>query len=292
MRSKKYDLEFQPVRKRRAGLVLRFLLGFGAIALLLAVISVVVMQKDGLLDQLIGVYFSPTEPTTEADEHAWNYGGSAVFLLSITDDAGQALRFAALVRADMAQRELDIFPLTPNTKAPVEGQEITLVQALKEGGAKQLKLAVEALTDSPVDRYLTAGDDEFVKLINLMGSVTVQVPKRIHYSSASFTLTLAQGSQRLQGDMLLRYFRWLGTQKDNGAGQGELLKRVLESYLVPGNADSPENMERRFNNVMNLIQTDISVTDYYQNKELLMALLLEPNEMTIRVRDGEGEREQ
>jgi hypothetical protein len=49
-------------------------------------------------------------------------------------------------------------------------------------------------------------------------------------------------------------------------------------------------MERRFNSIMNLIQTDISVTDYYEQKDLLTALLQEPKEIKIRVMDGEGEQ--
>ena len=266
----KYDLEFQPEEKRRTDFLLRFLLGFAAIFLLLLVLSVYFAQRDGLLDQIIGTYFRPTQPETEPDENAWNYRGKAVFLLCGTDAARQELRFAALVHADAAKKELRVQPLTPGEKVALEGQETTLEQALREGGVKRLVAAAGALAGTAVDRYISGDDDGFAKAVNIMGSVAVKLEEGIRYRSPDFGITLAEGTQRLQGDMLLRYFRYLGTLDEGAQAQGELLRTLLESYLTPQNA---ETLEQRFGSLVSLLDTDISITDFYAQRELLQALL-------------------
>ena len=270
MPKRKYDLVFQPGEKRRVDFLLRFLLGFGAIFLLLLVTSIFFAQRDGLLDQIISTYFRPTQPQIEPDPDAWNYSGKVVFLLCETDAARQELRFAALVHADAAKKELLVQPLPPGAKLTLEGRETTLERALREGGVKRLEAAAEALTGAAVDRYISGDDDGFVRAVNIMGSVAVKLEEGIRYRSPAFGITLAQGTQRLQGDMLLRYFRYLGTLDEGDRAQGELLRILLESYLTPQNAEA---LEQRFGSLVSLLDTDISITDFYARRELLQALL-------------------
>ncbi|MDR3314346.1 MAG: LCP family protein [Oscillospiraceae bacterium] len=271
----KYDLEFKPRRKRRMEQAAHFLLGFLAIFLLLGVISVIIMQRDGLLDQLFGGKADPTQDalTTEPPE-GWQYTGSAVLLLSETDDSGTALRFVALLRVDLAKRSFNIFPLSPQAKAPVNGEEITLEQAMQRGGVKQLKAAAEALTEGRIDKYIQSRDAGFTQAVNTMGSVPVQVPQRVEYKSKDFTLTLSAGMNNLPGDRLLRYFRYLGTlQADGLRQQGELLRVMLETYLVPKYAESPEKLKQRYEKLVNLAETDVNSIDFDAQTDMLFALL-------------------
>jgi len=284
----KYDLEFRPARKRRMEMVWRFVAGIFSIALLLAVVSVLALQKDGLIDRLIGTYFDRTEPTEPEDPDAWKHTGSAVFLLSGTGNQKQELRFVFLVRADIAQRKIHIHPLSPTAKAPDGDGDITLEQAQKDGGAKGLKTAVEALTETAVDRYITGTDDGFARAVTIMGAVSIENPARIDYRESSFSITLAQGTQSLQGDMLLRYMRYLGTRPDGQKMQGEVLGRMLETYLVPANADSPETLERRFNSLVNILQTDITAKEFQAQQILLQALLQSGEQIKFDVREGEA----
>jgi len=283
MQKKAYDLEFQPKERRRRDQALRFLGGFCAIVLLLGIVSAIALQRDGLVDQILDA-LRPTEAPTDPPEGAWTYTGSALILLCGTDNAGQSLRFCALARVDVTQRQLHVFPLSPRAMAPWDGREASLEQTLREGGPKALKAAVEALTEGAVDRYICSDDKGFVTAVNLMGSVTVQVDERIRYRGADFTLTLAEGTQRLQGDMLLRYFRYLDTLEEGGAlAQGELLARVLETYLAK--ALDEKQLEALFNGLMNIIQTDISVNDFYTRRELLLAILDESGQFVIDVKE-------
>jgi len=294
-----YSLEFQPKERRRRDQVLRFLGGFCAIVLLLGIVSTVVVLRSDLVEQLRGALF-PTQPATEPPPDAWLHSGSALFLLCETDDARQDIRFCALVRADVERRQLHVFPLSPGAMTPFEAGERSLEQALRSGGPKELKTAIEALIEEAggIDRYICCTDDGFVKIVNLLGSVTVQVAERVRYSGSSFTLTLAEGSQRLQGDMLLRYFRYLGTLKpppaepsglpvnpENYAAlrQGALLARVLETYIAL-EADAPR-LEALFNSLMNILDTDVTVNDFYTRREMLLDILANGDSFVVDVRE-------
>ena len=284
MRKRAYDLEFKPRERRRRDQALRFLGGFCAIVLLLGIVSAVALQRDGLVDQLLDA-LRPTEASTEPPEGAWLHTGSALFLLCETDVAQRNLRFCALVRVDIAGQRLFIHPLSPQAVGAIEGHELTLEQALREGGPKELKAAVEGMTEGTVDRYICSNDDGFKRAVNLMGSVTVTVEEGINYNvpRSDFSLILAKGIQPLSGDPLLRYFRYLGTLGEEAAlAQGVLLQRVLETYLAkPLDAGQ---LESRFNSLMNMIQTDISAMDFYTRQELLLAILAQGANFTVEVK--------
>ena len=85
--------------------------------------------------------------------------------------------------------------------------------------------------------------------------------------------------------MLLRYFRYLGTLEEGGAlAQGELLARVLETYLTK--AMDAQQLEKRFNGLMNVpLDTDISVNDFYTRREMLLAILASGSHFTIDVKE-------
>ncbi len=280
MAAQKYGLDFQPKERRKRDQMLRFLGGFGAILLLLGIVSAVALQRGDLIDQIIDA-LHPTESTTEAPKNEWAYTGKAQFLLCETDDKEQSLRFCALVEVDAAQKQIHIFPLAPDAKTPYEGSERTLEQALKAGGPKELKAAVEALSERTVDRFISSTDTNFVKAINVMGSVTVQVKKKINYRGDP-TLILAEGSQRLQGDRLLRYFRYLGTLKDGTQQQGELLKGALETYFEKEMTE--DKLEDYFNSLMNLVHTDLSIKDFFPRRNMLLSMLTEENRFTVDVK--------
>ena len=283
MPKQSYNLEFQPKERRRRDQVLRFLGGFCAIVLLLGIVSAIALQRDGLVDQIVGA-LHPTEPPTEPPADAWLHTGNALFLLCETDDKQQNLRFCSLVRMDITQRKVHVFPLSPQAMAPYGETELSLEQALRGGGPKELKAAVEALTEGAVDRYICSNDSGFVAAVNALGSVTVQVGERIRYRGAEFTLTLAEGTQRLRGDMLLRYFRYLGTLKEDAAlRQGELLARVLETYIAK--SMDAKQLDTHFDNLMNILQTDIARIDFVSRQDMLLDILANGDTFTIDVKE-------
>jgi hypothetical protein len=279
--AKKYNLEFQPQHKKRMEFAGRFLLGFGAILLLLGVVSYIALQRDGLIDRILGQFLDPEETTQEVKSETWGYRGTAVFLVSATDNKGKELRFAALLRVDLAKREMrfTMLPTREEFRPDAESAEITLEQALEAGGLKQLVSAAQALSGQTIDRYVNSRDLNFIKAVNAMGSVTVQIPERVAYRSEAFNITISEGQQRLSGDLMLRYFRYLDALGTAGLDQqGALLRRTLESYVQARNESL---LEQRFETLVNLLETDCSARDFYDCLPLLQAILRDASAWTI-----------
>jgi len=268
---KKYDIEFQHEKQRRRDQITRFALGFGAILLLLIIASVFVWQREGIFDN----WFS-NDPTTtqypEEDSDAWVHRGEGVFLISAHDNSRQNLFFAMLLEVDVTRRHMQVTPLDPQATTTYRGQEVTLEQALQQGGVRSLQNAAVALTQLSIDRYIAADERAFVRYINAMGRIAVNLDEGIDFAADDFRLRLVQGDNPLQGDMLLRYFRYLGIH-ENLAQQGELFAQILQTYLVPRNAQTTAMLEARFHSLGDILNTDISVADFFANRDMLMDLL-------------------
>jgi len=277
----KYDIEFQPGQRQRKDQITRFVLGFGAILLLLVVASVFVWQREGLLDN----WFSNTEvtqPDANEDPDAWTHTGDTAFLICGHDNARQNLHFVLVLEVDVAQRQFLITPLDPQALAYYRGREITLEEAFVQGGVRGLQNAAEALTTMQIDRYIAASESEFIRYINTMGRVSVQLEQGIDFAG-DFRLRMVQGDNPLQGDMLMRYFRYLGIH-GNFAQQGVLFAQVLATYLVPRNATTPAVLEARFRSLGDILNTDITVADFFAQRDMLMDLMAEHEQIVIETR--------
>jgi len=266
---KQPNIEFNPDQRRKRDVFTRFALGFGVVLFALAVLSAVVLQRSDFFDDL----FNRELTTIEAhDPDAWAHTGETTLLIAVHDNAAQHLRFVFLLQADITQRRFVVEPVTAG--------EGLLDAALRTGGVRGLQQAVDILTDTPSARYIAGRDADFIRFINAMGVVPVQVPQHIDHRG-DFTLTLAEGSQRLQGDMLLRYLRYLGTHSPQA--QAELFAHILRTHMVPRHAQSHAVLETRFGHLTGNLTTDISHPDFFARRDMLMALLAEPEELTIEV---------
>jgi anionic cell wall polymer biosynthesis LytR-Cps2A-Psr (LCP) family protein len=180
-----------------------------------------------------------------------------------------------------------VFPLAPQAGTPYEQGERSLEQALREGGPKEMTAAAEALTEGRIDRWISSTDKAFVQIVNLLGSVKVQVDEGINYNvpGSDFQLILGKGSNTpLSGDQLLRYFRYLGTLGEEGVtAQGALLARVLETYIAK--TMDEKQLETTFNKLMNTLQTDVTISDFYTRMGMLLDILASGGEFVVDVKE-------
>ncbi|MCL2445681.1 MAG: LCP family protein [Oscillospiraceae bacterium] len=267
---KQPSIDFNPDQHRRREFLTRFALGFGVVLFMLAVLSAVALQRGDFFENLLNRELTTLEAH---DPDAWAHTGETTLLIAVHDNAAQNLRMVFLLHVDIAQRRFVVEPV-------VAGEGLLDAALRTTGSVRGLQQTVDILTNTPTARYIAARDADFIRWINAMGIVPVQVNERIDHRG-DFTLTLAEGSQRLQGDMLLRYFRYLGTH--SAQAQAELFAHVLRTYLVPRHASSHAVLETRFGNLTGILTTDISHPDFFSRRDMLMALLAEPEELTIEV---------
>jgi hypothetical protein len=262
MAKKAYDLEFQPIEKQKSKFFWRFLIGFGSIVFILGGLSVFTLRQSGWFEQF-GAETTLQTAESSNENTTWAYTGTATFLLSETSPDKTQLRFCALLTVDWKNRRFDIAVLNPAAFAAQQA----------EGGLRGLEQALQAKVSSAVFRGITSTDSTFVQAANLFGSVSVDIPERIQYRSEAFGLTLAQGQQRLQGDLLLRYLRWLALQGDL-VQIGNVLSAFVDSALQ---SLKPEMLDSVFSKFVNALETDISARDFFDIQPALSAIVSDKN---------------
>lgn len=107
------------------------------------------------------------------------------------------------------------------------------------GGAQLAKDTVSSFVGQPVHYYVQADFSGFVRFVDEIGGVTVDVPSAIYdreYPTSDFgyqTFRLAAGRQLLDGETALKYARTRNMDNDYGraARQQQLLKAVVDKVL-------------------------------------------------------------
>jgi LCP family protein required for cell wall assembly len=138
-------------------------------------------------------------------------------------------------------------------------------------GLDGLRRAMEALLGVPIDAYLKVDMDNFVRLVNTVGGVDVEVQTRIY--DPKFHLDLQPGRVHLDGSMALYYSR---SRQDGdyarAARQQQVLLALVRKYVDP---ETPWSLDAL------LVHLDALETDLHLRRDLLTLV-----EMGRRARDA------
>jgi len=79
-----------------------------------------------------------------------------------------------------------------------------------EGGIAQLKREVQTLIGFLPDHYVSIDEDAFVRIVNAVGGVNIDVPFHMHYHDPfqDLYINIQPGLQRLMGDDALKFVRF------------------------------------------------------------------------------------
>ncbi|TMW72362.1 LCP family glycopolymer transferase [Alteribacter natronophilus] len=101
------------------------------------------------------------------------------------------------------------------------------------GGVDMSIATVENLLNIPVDYFVSLNFDAFMKIINELGGVEVDVPMTFtETDNATYgTITLEEGRQTLNGEEALAYVRMRKSDPQGDLGRGERQKEVIESVV-------------------------------------------------------------
>lgn len=205
----------------------RFLAAFLAFALVFGSISAVVIIKHN--DLSLKSIFSQketTSETTQADNslNTVELSGKTEFLIYCAASDFSEMYFLQLVEADLDNCIINVRPLAPDANS--------YAKILQSSGSAGLVAAVEKNENVTVDKYIGSNAETFTLAVNYMDGLKYYVPERIEYRTADFTLILAQGSQTIKGESLIKYFRYCKSLGESGLKlQGKLVCAMLDSYI-------------------------------------------------------------
>lgn len=263
---RKIKLDFSSERQTKAKRMRSFIISFTAFVIVLGAISILMFYKSVNFD-MSNIFnknesttndFSTTEETTILAELTGKSN-----LLFVCYDINNNISSAFIIKNNMEIKTISVYNLAPDAKYIFNDTSLTLNEHFVKNGISGMKLAVENQTKIKIDKYIKATETNFKKIIDKIGTVDVNIPFDINYKSNDFTLSLNSGVQNLSGDMLVKYLK-ISKDENSSKAFAAFLDKSFSKKTI-------EEQDALFYNLINLVDTDISVVDYSDKRNVISA---------------------
>lgn len=176
-------------------------------------------------------------PVTEPDDPQHSITNILVLGLdSMGNEPGRAdVIMVMSINEDTDEVALISIPRDARVHIPGKGLDKINHAMTYKGEIAVMKATMESLLGVPIDHYVYTNFPGFVKIVDILGGVTIDVEKKMVYQSEHRpSFNLSPGLQRLNGDEALGYVRFRGDSKaDFGRMQRQqkFLKAVAKEVL-------------------------------------------------------------
>lgn len=184
------------------------------------------------------------------------------------DDVGRSdTAFVVTVDTDAKKVTMLSIPRDSRVKIPGHGWD-KMNHAYAFGGTKLSKTTVENLLGIPLDYTLVINFNGFVRMIDAVGGVTINVDKPMHYADpydddGGLYIDLQPGVQKLNGKTAIEYVRYRDEEGDIGrvARQQKFLKALMQEFTKPQMLTRLPEMVKQF---ASTVKTDMPTSKMLQ----------------------------
>lgn len=144
-----------------------------------------------------------------------------------------------LVHLDPESQKVSVLSIPRDTRVPIPGHRTFKVNAANPWGGPELAVStVSRFLNVPIDRYLIVDLDAISELVDALGGLDVEIPKRMAYvdRAGGLRIDLPEGRHRLDGNQIESFLRF----RHDGMGdigrvgrQQALLREVMPQVLHP-----------------------------------------------------------
>jgi anionic cell wall polymer biosynthesis LytR-Cps2A-Psr (LCP) family protein len=204
----------------------------------------------------------------EEEEAIEAYSPTAAEALTVlfmgTADLEAAPGLYVLARFDPAEGKVPILTLPPQTAVNNNGQMETLTEVYLYGGVGYTRDTLAATLGVTIDRYVRMDTAAFLKAADAVGSVEFDLDSELTLREDGAALVLNAGRQLLDGEKVKAI---LQTEDAEAMPSLELAGRLVAA-IVNQRRDIALTVvaDTVFERIINLIDTDIAYTDYFDRK--------------------------
>lgn len=261
-------VSFETEKKRSTGTRKKFTVFFiCAVVLLLGVSCTVILVKNNFdIHAAVG---GDIVATSEEDEETSAVIGDATknYLLWCSNTQTGQLDFLWLVKAEFPGKDLLICSVSPSEILTYNEQNMTVASVFSGYNSNGLIAALSETYGIEIDSYMGSNTESFKQMVNMFGSVTVDLDRAIEYRG-SFNLILPKGENALKGDTVYKYLVYLSTDIENGL---EKRSRVLENILNVAFLEKYSGRtDKIFTKMSNAVTTDITIVKYSASRDLII----------------------
>ena len=216
---------------------------------------------------------------TETEVPASHREGVYNILIAGTDGDGYRTDTIIVAHLDEATHEVALMSIPRDTAVMNGNNGLMKINAVyangKEEGMERLERRLSSLLGFEMDGYVLVNLDAFIKIVDLVGGVTVNVPQDMYYSdpSQNLLIDLKAGEQKLDGTQamgLVRFRKGYASQDiQRTKVQQEFLKALAKQCLSLENLTAAKLKEYAEIFEENVI-TDLSVGNILYFAQQLM----------------------
>lgn len=241
-----------------------FFLSFSVSFLILSILFLGLMS---LVHPTIPKTFAASPVEEEPAYEPLREDAITVLFVGIAPDEVEADTFL-LVRMDPVGGTIPVTAFPRQTLLLKGGKSETLADAYRYGGAEYTRDQLSRELGIPIDRYVRMDMASFVIAADTVGSVEFELPRDISLGySGSGRMVLSQGMQLLDGRKAADIIHY------DGHSGGELTRCAMVADLTAAIINQRIDIslstivDKVFEKIINLIDTDISYPDYDTRKD-------------------------
>ena len=188
-------------------------------------------------------------------------------LLFGSERARSAADTFVLLRFDPVRAEVAVAVFPPGTVLNHNEREETLSDVYRFGGAIYTRDALSAFLDIPIDRYARINISNFITAAAAVGSIEFELDEDITIQDGDLAVTLNAGVHLLDGRqiaMLIGYQNYPGGEAQRGQITSQLVSAIINQRIDVVNSTL---LDRVFQTVINLVDTDITYSDYERRRD-------------------------
>ena len=218
-----------------------------------------------------GALFASSSLLDKPIEHAIDDGlltakdKSTIMIMGVDerdDDVGRSdtLMVASI---DPKKNQASLLSVPRDTRVKIKGHGFDKVNAAYAYGKERLTQdTVENLLGVNIDHYVIINTKSFAKIIDALGGIDIDVPKRMYYEDpwdddGGLIIDFRPGMQHMDGAKAITYVRYRDEEGDLGRirRQQDFIKACLDKRVSPAIIPKLPTIIRE---VMDSIQTDLS----------------------------------
>lgn len=181
------------------------------------------------------------------------------------DDVGRSdTTFVVTIDPNAKRVTMLSIPRDSRVKIPGHGWD-KINHAYAYGGIKLSKATVEGLLGIPIDYTVKVNFNGFVRMIDAIGGVTIDIDKPMKYAdpyddNGGLYINLHPGVQKLNGKTAIEYVRYRDEEGDIGrvARQQKFLKALLQEFVKPQLITRLPELIKEFSSA---VQTDMPISE-------------------------------
>ncbi len=218
-----------------------------------------------------GALFASSSLLDKPIEHAIDDGlltakdKSTIMIMGVDerdDDVGRSdtLMVASI---DPKKNQASLLSVPRDTRVKIKGHGFDKINAAYAYGKERLTQdTVENLLGVNIDHYIIINTKSFAKIIDALGGIDIDVPKRMYYEDpwdddGGLIIDFRPGMQHMDGAKAITYVRYRDEEGDLGRirRQQDFIKACLDKMVSPAIIPKLPTIIRE---VMDSIQTDLS----------------------------------